>query len=57
MPAKTQREANFMRGCANSPSKMRGKCPSKSVAREFAHGPLKAGGKLKGLHKFQGIGK
>jgi len=26
-----------MQGCLHNPSKMRGKCPSKTVAKEFNH--------------------
>ena len=37
MPAKTERQARFMRMCAHSPGKARGKCPPKKVAREFMH--------------------
>jgi len=36
MPAKTQRQANFMRACAHG-AKMKKKCPPKKVAREFSH--------------------
>jgi hypothetical protein len=37
MPAKTEKQRRFMAMCANNPGKARGKCPSKSVAREFMH--------------------
>ncbi len=35
-PAKSAKQARFMRGCAHGAS-MRKKCPSESVAREFMH--------------------
>ena len=28
-----------MAGCAHNPSKMKGTCPPKSVAKEFSHKP------------------
>lgn len=37
MPAKTERQARFMRLCANNPAKANKPCPSKKVAREFSH--------------------
>ncbi len=37
MPAKTKKQARFMRMCAHQPKHAKGKCPSKSVAREFMH--------------------
>lgn len=37
MPAKTKKQAKFMRACAHNPKHMQGKCPSKKVAREFMH--------------------
>lgn len=38
MPSKTKKQARFMALCANPSGrrKARGKCPPKSVAREFA---------------------
>lgn len=41
MPAKSAKQQRFMALCAFNPSKARGKCPPKSVAREFAHKPKK----------------
>lgn len=35
-PAKSEKQARFMRACAHG-AKMRGKCPSKKVARKFMH--------------------
>jgi hypothetical protein len=37
MPAKTAKQARFMRGCEHNPKAMHGKCPSKKVAKEFNH--------------------
>lgn len=37
MPAKTPKQAKFMRACAHNPEQMDKKCPPKSVAREFMH--------------------
>lgn len=37
MPAKSAKQQRFMGMCAHNPGKAHGKCPSKSVAREFAH--------------------
>ena len=37
MPAKTEKQARFMRACAHDPGSMTKKCPPKSVAREFMH--------------------
>jgi len=37
MPAKTEKQARFMRMCAHNPGAAKGKCPSKKVAREFMH--------------------
>lgn len=39
MPAKTPKQQRFMAGCAENPSKMGGKCPPRSVAKEFSHKP------------------
>ena len=36
MPSKSKAQAGFMAVCGYAPSKARGKCPPKSVAREFA---------------------
>lgn len=41
MPAVSRKQQRFMAICAHSPSKAKGKCPSKKVAREFSHGPKK----------------
>jgi hypothetical protein len=35
-PATSGKQARFMRACAHG-AKMRSKCPSKKVAREFSH--------------------
>lgn len=35
MPSKTKAQHNFMAMCAHNPSAAKGKCPSKSVAKEF----------------------
>lgn len=35
MPAKSEKQARFMRMCAHKPGKARGKCPTKKVARKF----------------------
>lgn len=35
-PAVSERQRRFMAMCAHDPSKARGKCPSKEVAREFS---------------------
>lgn len=35
MPSKTAKQARFMAMCAHSPGSAKGKCPPKSVAREF----------------------
>ena len=40
-PAVSQSQANFMKGCEHNPESMQGKCPSKSVAHEFAQTPAK----------------
>ena len=37
MPAKTLKQQRFMALCATNPSKAKGKCPPKKVAREFMH--------------------
>ena len=39
MPAKSKKQQQFMAICAHSPSHAKGKCPSKSVAKEFSHKP------------------
>jgi len=39
MPAKTEKMRRYMAMCAHSPSKAKGKCPPKKVAREFSHKP------------------
>ena len=39
MPAKTPKQQRFMAGCEHNPSKMKGKCPPKKVAKEFAKKP------------------
>jgi hypothetical protein len=36
MPAKTKKQQRFMAMCAHTPSKAKGKCPPKKVAREFS---------------------
>lgn len=41
MPAKSERQRKFMAICSHTPSKARGKCPSKKVAREFSFKPRK----------------
>jgi len=37
MPAKTKKQAKFMRACAYNPESMNDKCPPEKVAREFMH--------------------
>jgi len=37
MPAKSKKQARFMRMCAHQPKHAKGKCPSKSLPREFMH--------------------
>jgi hypothetical protein len=37
MPAKTQKQARFLRMCEHFPGAAKGKCPSKKVAKEFNH--------------------
>lgn len=37
MPAKSAKQARFMRLCANAPGKATKKCPPKRVAREFVY--------------------
>ena len=37
MPAKTERQARFMRFCAHAPKHARNTGPDKQVAREFMH--------------------
>ena len=37
MPAKSAKQARFMRACAHNPESMDKPCPSKEVAREFMH--------------------
>lgn len=39
MPAKSAKQQRFMGMCAHNPEKVKGKCPSKKVAREFARKP------------------
>ena len=39
MPAVSKKQQQFMAICVHNPSKARGKCPSKKVAREFSHKP------------------
>ena len=39
MPAKSKKQQRFMGGCLSNPAKMKGKCPPKAVAREFARKP------------------
>jgi hypothetical protein len=41
MPAKSKAQQKFMAMCEHDPEKAKGKCPSKSVAKEFAHGKSK----------------
>lgn len=42
MPAKSKAQQQFMAVCEHSPQHARGRCPSPSVAREFAKTPTKA---------------
>lgn len=35
MPSVSKKQAGLMAGCAHNPAKMRVKCPTKSVAKEF----------------------
>lgn len=44
MPAKSGKQFRFMAMCANNPERVKGKCPPKSVAKEFVH---KTGSKLR----------
>jgi hypothetical protein len=37
MPAKSKAQQKFMAMCEHNPEKAKGKCPSKDVAKEFAH--------------------
>lgn len=38
MPAKSEKQARFMRGCAHGMKPKGGReCPSEKVAREFSH--------------------
>lgn len=37
MPAKTHKQQRFMAMCLHNPSKAKGKCPPKKVAKEFSH--------------------
>ena len=37
MPAVSLPQQRYMAGCYHNPSKMKGKCPSKKVAKEFMH--------------------
>jgi len=37
MPAKTAKQAAYMKMCAHHPEKAYKKCPPKKVAREFMH--------------------
>lgn len=39
MPAVSKKQQKFMAICAHNPSKAKGKCPPKKVAREFSHKP------------------
>lgn len=48
MPAKTPKQAKFMRACAHNPESMDKKCPPKSVAREFMHTPKQTRTKPRG---------
>lgn len=41
MPAKSQAQQRFMAICAHNPAHAQGKCPSKTVAREYAQTPRK----------------
>lgn len=50
MPAKSRKQQQFMAVCANNPGNVKGKCPPKSVAKEFykkpksgQHDPMKEG--------------
>lgn len=42
MPAKTEKQASFVRACEHGWKPSHGKCPSKSVAEEFNHMAVKA---------------
>lgn len=37
MPAKTKKQQRFMAMCEHNPGAAKGKCPPKSVAKEFSH--------------------
>ena len=39
MPAKSQNQQQFMAMCLHSPAKVKGDCPPKKVAKEFAQKP------------------
>jgi len=41
MPAKSQAQQRFMAMCEHDPKHARGRCPSRSVAREYAGTPRK----------------
>lgn len=45
MPAKTEKQAKFMRACAHGFKPKTGKCPPKAVAREFMHTAKKPRGR------------
>ena len=46
MPAKSKAQQQFMAMCLHSPDKVKGKCPPKSVTKEFSKKPK--GGYSKG---------
>lgn len=37
MPAKSRKQQRFMAMCLHSPKHAKGKCPSKTVSKEFSH--------------------
>lgn len=39
MPAKSQKQQQFMAMCLHSPDKVKGSCPPKKVAKEFSKKP------------------
>lgn len=41
MPAKSKAQQKFMGMCAHNPGAAKGKCPPKSVAKEFSQKPAK----------------
>jgi hypothetical protein len=45
MPAKSAKQQRFMGMCYANPEKVKGKCPPKKVAREFARKPKGGYGK------------